>query len=204
MKGLLRKDLYGLKSYGRTVWLFLVAYTGISLATGSTGLVTSLAVVLCSMLPMNSIAVDEQAKWGAYAQCLPVSRRQVVASKYLMVTIISLLSALFVLAISLLSQLNEAGPVQESLSSVAFSFLLALVVNALTLPPIFHFGVEKARLIVMLAYLVFVMPVFLLSSPSGFLARLLEIAKVALAPLTAALLVGSYFLSVKVYEAREL
>lgn len=200
MKGLLLKDFYGLRSFGKTSLLVIAIYAGISIFSGGASYFSSMAIVFCAMLPLTSVSIDEQAKWNAYAQCMPITRRQTVGSKYLMVLLIVLACAVFSLAISMFATQWE-----ETFYTVLLSLSIAIIINALILPLVFRFGVEKARLLVMVVFLVCFMGIMLfLSSDMDNLDIAFETTSLILPAVAAALFAGSFFVSARIVEAKEL
>ena len=96
------------------------------------------------------LAYDERSGWDRVVAVLPYSRAAVVGEKYL-------LAAVGVLGTTLLSLLSEwvvggfALPM-ESIAAALMYVCIVLLLTAISLPPMFRFGVEKGRLF----YFVFV------------------------------------------------
>ena len=56
MKGLLLKDVYLLKRFGRIYVVMLIAYTAISIFTDSSGFIMGINVSMFSLLPFTLIS----------------------------------------------------------------------------------------------------------------------------------------------------
>ena len=84
MTGLLLKDALVLKKSLNTYLLLLAVYAVLTV-TGlfSISFVAAFLEVIAMMLPMSAFAFDEQAHWDRYAAALPLSRRDLVAARYL-------------------------------------------------------------------------------------------------------------------------
>ena len=84
MKGLLMKDLLNLKRQGGIILLVLAMYGLFAFSSGMSEVLGSMICVFGAMLPVTALAYDERAKWDKYALTMPVTRRQMVLSKYLL------------------------------------------------------------------------------------------------------------------------
>lgn len=203
MKGLLIKDFINLKGFGRISLLVIAGYAIFAMATGSIAFISTLLLVFCAMLPMTSTALDETAKWNAYVQCVPVTRGQVVLAKYLMMLITGLLALLFSLLVSLLTSLRFPIDWGEVLASNLMSICMVMLINAISLPAIYRFGVEKARIVIMVAFMLCLMLFMVTMGEDGIAIGTSSLPWLALPLVTLAALVGSYFLSRKIYSAKE-
>lgn len=204
MKGLLIKDFYGLKSFGVTMIILVALYAGIMLLTGDASMFSMVLILLCAMLPITSISLDDQAKWPAYAQCLPVSRAQTVLSKYLLVLLMTVGAILLSIAATFFSA--SRGPVDwpATLQSYAMSFGATLLVNALSMPAVFKLGAEKARLVIMLVFGIFALLFAFYQTTSDTLVHITRYLQYLLPVAGVVLFVGSYAISVKIVRVKEL
>lgn len=204
MKGIVLKDLLSLKGFGKTTIIVIAAFAVFSITTGNSSLISSMLLVFCGMLPMTATALDEQSRWNVYAQCMPISRKQIVSAKYLMVLIISLAAFLIAMLIAALSMIR--GPVNwtEVLLVNGGVICVLLLMCAFTLPMMYKLGVEKARLAIMLVYILCLIPLFIILGNEDMVQALNTWWVPALIPLVvAAVFVASYFISVKIYRAKE-
>ena len=148
MKGLLLKDALMLFRQSRLLVALMLA---LALFSGTEPLVLrSISVLYAALLPINALAYDERSGWDRVVAVLPYSRAAVVGEKYL-------LAAVGVLGTTLLSLLSEwvVGGFALPMESIAAALMYACIVlllTAISLPPMFRFGVEKGRLF----YFVFV------------------------------------------------
>ena len=84
MRGLLYKETVMLKQYSR-VWICLLVFAvGFSIMSEDSSFILSMMAMFCIMLPISSMALDQQADWDRYANALPIGRSQIVISKYIM------------------------------------------------------------------------------------------------------------------------
>ena len=166
---------------------------------------------------------DEANGWGAYRLALPLSRRAVVAARYLFVV----LAGLAGMVVGALLSAVELGVADEAVSAedvavlrllTPFLFLAGAGLLSVTMPVFFRYGATRAT-----QYLPFVMilaglaPFFALSlfrdSLAGALAAFdawvalpgsLALASAVLAALALVLLAASALLSMRLYARRDL
>lgn len=203
MKGLLIKDFLNLKGFARSAIAIVAIYAVISIVSANVSFLTSLVMVYCAVLPMTSVSLDEVSKWNAYVQCMPVTRKQSVQSKYIMVLLIGLMATGLSLIMALLTSFRAPLDWAGTLLSNGLIFCLVVGVNALTLPAMYHFGVEKARIFIMVFFMLCMLPFILIMNNGGSIPSL-DNFPLFVIPLAVVLLFGaSYFVSVKIYTAKE-
>ena len=79
MLALLLKDLYTLKAQMK-VFLFILIIFALAFQAEA----GAFAVFYATLLPVTSLAYDEQSKWPQLALMLPYSIKDIVLSKYLL------------------------------------------------------------------------------------------------------------------------
>ncbi|NLN15583.1 MAG: ABC-2 transporter permease [Tissierellia bacterium] len=152
MKGLILKDIYNLRRSLNTFIIFILAYSIFSYATGNIAMLMVMSVFLMSSMAISSIVYDDLAKWDIYALTMPVTRRQMVLSKYILQLLLSLISALTagfcaLLVTSLRGDLIGLSTILDISLDAYIAFLASLVYLSVNLPLIYKFGVEHARLL---------------------------------------------------------
>ena len=203
MKGLLLKDFLNLKGFARSAIAMAALYAIISVVSANVSFLTSLVMVYCAILPMTSASLDEVSKWNAYVQCMPVTRKQVVQSKYTMVLLIGLAATVLSMLMALLTSFRAPVDWADTLLSNGMIFCLVVAVNALTLPAMYHFGVEKARIYIMVFFMLCMLPFILIMNSGGTIPSLDNFPLFIIPLVVVALFGASYFLSVKIYTAKE-
>ena len=208
MRGLLLKDWYLIRKYAWSLYLMDVFFIALSLFATDSVFVFIYPYLFAGITPMTLYAYDEREKWKAYAAALPVSRRQYVSGKYIM----GLLSIAVILVLSLVvhtaAYLTVPGRtvdyLLDFLSILPACAAMGFLAPALSLPLMFRFGAEKARIayIVILAATASMSAVFL-GAPWNIppAVSLPPILVYAAAPV---LYLLSWALSMAIYEKREL
>ena len=121
--------------------------------------------VFCAVLPLTTLSYDSQCGWEGYALTLPVSRRALALSRYLLALIFTVASVIvnFILRFFL----AQDGSIGATLTVVAAIGGAALVMIAFMLPLMYKFGVEKGRLFLILIVLLAVSLSFLIGTYSS-------------------------------------
>ncbi len=135
MLALLLKDLYTLKGQMK-VFLFILIIFALAFQAEA----GAFAVFYATLLPVTSLAYDEQSKWPQLALMLPYSIKDIVLSKYLLGWFLSFVVSMLY---GLVSLLIDGG----DYFLVVIFMSLALCFLALTLPLVFWLGTEKGRLL---------------------------------------------------------
>ena len=192
MRGLICKDFFVMKKQLGYYLAFFVVY-GVLAVTGvfPASILSALVAVIAMMVPMSSIAYDDQAHWGRYAAATPAGRSGVVAAKYLFTLLVLAACAVLV--------------------AVGACMGVAMVMDAILLPLLFRFGAEKSRTISMIFFIVIFGGCMLLgklAQQQGGLPRPPAWLANALPALLAILAVGtfvlSYWIAQGIYEKKEL
>lgn len=207
MKALIYKDLVALWKYLRTYLLLCAGFQLVSLVNDSSFL-RFYPTILVATVPNTLLAYEERDKWDRLSLTLPVSRKTLVTSKYLVGLIllggITLLSA----ATCLIHVMNDPEADLTGLFlELSVSATLGLFVQCIVLPATFRLGAEKGRLVHAICmggsatlFFVAVTVVLSLGIPESRLSLLVSILIPALLLL---MLPASWLLSVRFYEQRE-
>ena len=209
MTGLLMKDLLNLKR-SLLGMLGLMAIYGVvfsALMGDASSFLSSMLTVIFITVTVSSFSYDALVRWDRYALSLPVSRRDLVASKYLLAVVLAAVGAIAAFAMGVIMGLFHHDLVLEELGlSTVISVGGGLLIVAILLPLIFKFGVEKSRLMLIGVVLIPLGLVYLLKwlqIPLPDFSILMTQAW--LAPLAGLLFLGlSYFISVAIFQRKEL
>lgn len=146
MIGLLIKDMLNLKSQMRFIVLLIGVYTVFAITSETSAMLGGIIAIMAVMMPITALGYDEKAKWDKYALTMPISRNDLIISKYLLGMVLScfgfVLNFVFSLFIGF-SSYKESFILSMLLLSAGFFFL------SLVMPPMFKYGVEKGRIVMM-------------------------------------------------------
>lgn len=211
MMGLVKKDFYLAAGLARSYLIVAAIFLVLSLAgIYEFSFLSSFMSLLCIMLPVNVFSYDEQAKWDKYAAALPGGRRAVVQARYVFTLIVSAGAEVLggaVGAAACLLDPTAGETLWEMVLSTAAGGSVGILLNAVMLPLMFKFGVQKGRL-----YLALVLAILfgaflggvaaLASAVQEPSALILPLAAIPAAGLLA--LVPSYFLSLRIFRKKDL
>lgn len=204
MRGLLYKESVLLKQYSR-VWIFLLVFAvAFSVMSEDSSFILSMMAMFCIMLPVSSMALDQQADWERYASALPVRRSQIVWSKYIMSLVcMGIGLAVGLLAMGVLRPLvfaAQAWSWQEIGHQALLTGMFGLLLLSVMMPLLFWLGPEKGRFALIGAIFVLTAPLFLFTEQ---IRAWLPFLQTAGPFLVLALLLISAAVSIAVYRKKE-
>ena len=154
MKGVLLKDLYIAKSgiVIALVCLFVLAF-GFSFLL-DVSLVLMLAPAISTIAVYNSITSDASSKWNKNVITMPVSRDQIIGTKYILYILLSAAGIIVVLAaLGILSLLGAAVTVYALLFNTSIGVSAALLAGGISLPCVYFFDPEKSQIVFLVSFI---------------------------------------------------
>lgn len=155
MKGLLLKDIYNLKRLGKQYALICAGMLVWSAFMKNYSFFSMMFMLSGIMSVISSFSFDEAVHFEKYALTLPVTKKNLVQAKYILLLVFLVGSFLIGIIGSVLLELIMEGRILElqeqliSAVSVASLFLLAF---SIMIPAIFKLGVEKGRMLLVGIY----------------------------------------------------
>lgn len=148
MKGIILKDLLNSRKNLKNLLIMCFLYA-IIFSTMNLSALSSVITILFTMQILTTFSYDDYTRWNQYALSLPISKKQLVLSKYILsllfIIIGSIISLLLAITISYIKNSllfdDVIGAVIGSTTSMIFMILILL-------PLIFKYGVEKSRMMV--------------------------------------------------------
>lgn len=207
MIGLLYKDLLSIKkSMTRVVFVFAIYLVIFAISEDGASFLSAMVVLLSAMLVMNAFAYDEISKWNYYALSLPITKRQLVLSRYVLTLIMNLSGFL----LAFLPGLFRNHMSMEFVMTVYCVSSVALALMAILLPLLFKFGTQKARIWIFVICMVPTVLIFAFNK-SGLSFQSVSLSDAAIEtalwfslPAALLLLVISYFISYAIMQNKEL
>lgn len=210
MKALLIKDLTALKS---SLKLFLAATAVYFLLffKESPETVVMVLTLMTFFLNLNSLSYDEKANWNAFALTLPLSRKKLAASKYLLSLVLfgAAIALSLLLGLGLMLAFPQLDFTEYCVTGLAMMGALMLL-QAAALPVSLKWGTEKGRLMLLIFFGLGALAMMFGGSRAEqqleqFLSRPALLSTLAwLAPAAvAAAFAASYFLSIRIMERKE-
>lgn len=202
MIGLFIKDLLNLKTQFRFILLWFAMYGLISITSGNSAMLGAIMAIMAVMMPITALGYDEKAKWEKYALSMPLSRTDLVLSKYLLGVVFSVIAFVLNFIISLFIGFSSY---KESLMLCMLLLSAGLLFLGVITPAMLKYGVEKGRIVMMI----------LIFSPTAFVlllnklginlpdAAFIEKFWYLLPVMSVLILCVSIAISVKIYSRKE-
>ena len=160
MKSLVLKDLYNIGHNAKSLVFMLIVLTVAIVPTSGVGGYLVMCTILCSMMTVTTFTFDDMASWTPYALVMPVTRKAVVLAKYVVLAVFSTAGVAFGLVTGGIMG-AVMGAYTSGVSAIAELAVTALVgwavsfgTGSMTIPLVFRFGAERARILLILSYLI--------------------------------------------------
>lgn len=203
MKGLLLKEFYVASRTCRSILFVAVVFFALSFFGNDSQFFVLYPLLMVSLIPVNLLSYDERDGWDKYSLTLPCTRAQLVSVKYLTGLAFGGLTYLLseaVLAARFLLAGNFVWGEYLALSSALI--LMGLLGPSILMPFVFQFGSEKGRM----AYYFVIALIFAVVGVLAGLGFYVYLEGFSWLVIAAAVLLylGSWRLSIRLYEKREL
>ena len=143
MRGLIFKDFINMKKQMKTYIMLIVLWAIISVFSESGDFFSGVLLMIPALAVTAAMAYDDRYKWNGYALTMPVTRKDLVASKYVLSFIFITVTAM----VSLIWQLVMGEGISGSLESSAIIAAVAMLINGTAIPIFFYFGSEHGRIV---------------------------------------------------------
>lgn len=176
MLALVLKDLYMLQKQFKLIGVMLAFFMFMAFVLDNGIFLITLILIFATLQVTTAFTFDEMSDWDKFAGTLPVSKKQIVQSRYVLGVVLSVGGLLIVTPIMIVSNVITFNlPIYQvgAILTVVISF--ALVIIAILLPLYIKFGSQKARIIM---FVLFFTPTIL----GGTMAGAFESVKADLPP----------------------
>ena len=207
MKGLLLKDFISMKRQLKVTILIVLLYAVLAIIQRSFAYLSGMVALLSIMLPITSLAYDEAAKWDKYALSMPISRKDLVWSKYCLGILSGLVGTLLSILASLCFLLPQKTITLGETLLTAFTVLeCSMIILSIIMPILFRYGVEKGRILLMAVVCLPILIGFLwnnagMAMPS---AQTLQLIGIVLPFLVIGIFFASVQISIRIVSQKEL
>ena len=209
MKGLLLKDLFVVSEFVRVLTLMAIVFIASMMAIDGFSVIGAMISLLVVSLVISSFSYDDLAHWDSFAATLPVSRRKLVASKYLFLLLLGVLAVVFNGLVSVLFAALQPGVslAEQFVTGILIS-MAACIIDFVLILLIYKYGAEKSRMMMMMVIVV----IFGITYGGAALLKMLNIGTdwitlpILIGGIAAAFLASlliSWICSVKIVEKKE-
>ena len=170
MKGLFVKDIELMKQQKQFFILVIVMGVILNLAgSGSISFATGYFTFVTAIFAITTISYDEFDNGLAFLMTLPVTRKQYVAEKYLLGAGLTAVAwgIATITGVICKGVAELQGCLSETIIGSLIDIPLALLMLAVSLPLVIHFGAEKGRYIAMVMWAIIFAVVYILIKTMG-------------------------------------
>ena len=208
MSGFILKDVFNIMSQGKQILLMLLFFGVCFSGSAASGIIVAICTVACAALLISSFSMDEMCQWNKQAFIMPLSRKKVVLSKYLVAVLCTLFGIGVGVLLSLIAVWIRGDVLEVSvLAGAAVAGIeVSLLYGAVLLPVVMKFGVTKGRFVIFgLIAIPFLAGTFLTDRMSASWLRSLDVETVLAGGMAGVflLLIVSYLISVRIVEKQE-
>lgn len=208
MRGLIKRDLTLIKRRFQPIQMlvFLCMTVPLSLMPRFIPMAVGIVIPYFLSIYLSSLySYDSAVKWDLYAVSLPLSRRTIIGSRYLLVFMITIMSLLFVCVAEGITRLCGIVSVGFFIS-ISMTLYFSLTYNLIQIPIILHFNAEAGKIMMLIIILiptlaVSVMILFKMSISWDFLNSGLFLFFYSVSQILFAAL--SYLLSLRIYRNKQ-
>lgn len=211
MTGLIKKDFYIIRQNLVSMFFVVLVFGMVWLNSGSGISMIVMCTFMGSAMILNSAAYDAQAKWDLYVLSMPVSRKDVVISRYC-VMLIEIAVAVG-LSSCLVALFSKPGDEIEGilLPIMVECFSVAVLYGSLMMLVLSKIGVEKTRIVLIALYMIptilIVGAINITAAPKGLKdaawQQAVSNAAIPMLAVSVAALAVSMMISIKIYEKKE-
>ena len=154
MKALLLKDWFVMKAQYR-FYVLLYLFIGAVGLMSDTGYMNAYAMIIMSTISTNLLQNDETCRWLTYADITPLTRKQVVAEKYVMNLLLIGATCLFMAIFRVIAGLihgNLAEAMGEMFSVSCLFMAVGTLMTGVSFPLLFRWGAMKGKVIALVLY----------------------------------------------------
>ncbi len=206
MKGLILKDILNFTNHQGKLYLALVVlYFFTSLQAKDSSFLATVGMIFGISYVIGTFAYDEQVQWNKYVLTMPVTRRDIVTSKYLVSVIAIAVGSIISLPLSFIIDKNIS---MEKLMIYGLLAVAGIMFIAISMPFVFQFGAEKSRIIMILIIIIPGMAGYTLQRMNvdliGFVEKNAKTVEIATAVIAVVIYIFSYLLSIFIMEHKEI
>ncbi len=149
MKGFIRKDFAMIKSNLKLLIILFILYAVMGLVGDND--ISFLLPFMCVMIMISSFSYDTYNKWDAYSVSFPNGRKNSVKAKYISTILLILIASIITIILSFIISYINLNTInyKQILVTMLGSIFGTLLVLTVMYPIIYKFGIEKARIIIL-------------------------------------------------------
>ena len=146
MKSLILKDLFNIGHNAKSMLFILVVFAVALIPFSGVESYILVCAILCSMMIVTTFFFDDNSKWTRYSMIMPISKKDLVAGKFIVLAIFCAIGGLFGLIVGFIGGLitnkiafNLLG-VGELLFLTLVAWVISLIFGSMSIPLVFKLG----------------------------------------------------------------
>lgn len=148
MAGLILKDLMSIQRQIKSQAIMLTFFLFISIFMQQALMLFTIIIFIVTFQTITALTFDEQSNWDKYANTLPISKGDIVLSKYILSILLMLIGLIFALPIVfIIHRFTNNWESAEFFLTFNLLVTLAFCMLALLLPIYIKFGSIKGRMV---------------------------------------------------------
>ena len=197
MTGLLIKDFYNVRKQILWYVLMIFCFCALSVFMNNSSFGGTIGILVTVSILLTAFAYEEKDGWNKFVTASGMGKWTIVGEKYILGLIFAVLSDIAYLVAFIL--IKDYSDWLDFILPVFMQF----VMFAVMLPVVFRFGTERGRVYMIAAMIVLiVLLIFALTLVPEAWGITPEIVAAVCVPVSVALLVASYFISVRIYDKK--
>ncbi|HIY39032.1 MAG TPA: ABC-2 transporter permease [Candidatus Agathobaculum merdigallinarum] len=169
MKAMLYADWMNFRQSIRSILLVMLVFAASAFVWSGPMFFNFIVVFLSIMVPTTLFAADQAYGWNRLSLSLPILRRDVVGSKFVMGAVINLALLMIGLVMTVIyTAYDPAADMAENIAGLLACEAMAFLMMGVLMAVSFKFGIEKGRYIIMACVWVPVLGIFLLEQMPWF------------------------------------
>lgn len=160
MRSLILKDLYNIGHNVKSMLFVLMVLAAAIIPASSIESYIFVCAIACSMMIVTTFVFDDNSKWARYSMIMPVSKKDLVGGKFVVLAIFCLIGSLVGLAVAAIGGLAlkkitlDLVGIGELLFLALEALVISLVFGSMSIPLVFKFGAEKGRVLLLVSFLI--------------------------------------------------
>lgn len=147
MAGLILKDLMSIQRQIKAQAIMLIFFLFISIFMQQSLILFTLIIFIVTFQAITALTYDEQSNWDKYANTLPISKGDIILSKYILSVLLMLFGLILALPIVfIIHRFTNTWESAEFFLTFNLLVTLAFCMLALLLPIYIKFGSIKGRM----------------------------------------------------------
>lgn len=160
MKSLILKDLFNIGHNTKSMLFILVVFAVALIPFSGVEGYIFVCAILCSMMIVTTFSFDDNSKWTRYSMIMPVSKKDLVVGKFIVLAVFCTAGSLFGLVVGFIGGLITNKVVfsllgfGELLFLTLVAWVISLIFGSMSIPLVFKFGAEKGRVLLLVSFLI--------------------------------------------------